>query len=137
MRDYALKLDHWTGPIVVSPDEIERRTRDVPQAVKDDIDFAAGQVRRFADAQRDSVHDSRLEIVAGLARGPAARAGQRRRLLRADRPLRAYRLGLHVDRDRQGGGRADRHRLLDAVQGRGHPSARALRDEGRGRRRRS
>ncbi len=75
-----------------------------------------------------------LEISPGLELGqklvPVNTAG----LLRADRPLRAYRLGLHVDRDRQGGGRQDRDRLLGALQGRGHSSACALRHEGRGRR---
>ena len=30
VRDYAIKLDKWSGDIVVAPEEIERRTRDVP-----------------------------------------------------------------------------------------------------------
>ena len=48
VREYAAKLDDWTGEIVVTPDEIERRTRDIPAAVKRDIEFATEQVRRFA-----------------------------------------------------------------------------------------
>jgi histidinol dehydrogenase len=31
-RDYALKLDQWSGDIVVSPQEIKRRTGDIPVA---------------------------------------------------------------------------------------------------------
>ncbi|TAN54510.1 MAG: histidinol dehydrogenase, partial [Betaproteobacteria bacterium] len=27
VREYAAKLDHWTGEILVTPEEIERRTR--------------------------------------------------------------------------------------------------------------
>lgn len=69
VRDYALKLDKWSGEIVVSPDEIERRTRDVPEGVKRDIAFAAGQVRRFAEAQRESVKDFSIEMLPGLTTG--------------------------------------------------------------------
>lgn len=69
VRDYALKLDKWSGEIVVGPDEIERRTRDVPEGVKRDIAFAAGQVRRFAEAQRDSVKDFSIELLPGLTTG--------------------------------------------------------------------
>ncbi|GJE61117.1 histidinol dehydrogenase [Methylobacterium trifolii] len=69
VRDYALKLDRWSGDIIVTPDEIERRSRDVPEAVKRDIEFAAGQVRRFAEAQRDSVKDFAVELLPGLTTG--------------------------------------------------------------------
>src|SRR3954465_7990664 len=55
VRDYARKLDRWTGEIVVTPEEMERRTRDLPAGVKQDIDFATERVFRFALAQRSSV----------------------------------------------------------------------------------
>jgi len=55
VRDYASKLDRWSGDIVVSPREIERRTRDIPAAIRRDIDWATAQVRAFALAQRDSI----------------------------------------------------------------------------------
>lgn len=69
VRDYALKLDRWNGPIVLDQETIAARIRDIPQAVKDDIDFATGQVRRFAEAQRDSVRDFSLELSPGLELG--------------------------------------------------------------------
>ena len=69
VRDYAAKLDRWTGDIVVSPDEIERRTRDIPAAVKRDIEFATAQVRRFAEAQRDSIREFVVEVRPGLTAG--------------------------------------------------------------------
>uniref|UniRef100_UPI003013F642 histidinol dehydrogenase n=1 Tax=Methylobacterium nigriterrae TaxID=3127512 RepID=UPI003013F642 len=69
IRDYAQRLDGWSGEILVGPDEIERRTRDVPESVKRDIAFAAGQVRRFAEAQRDSVQDFTVELLPGLTTG--------------------------------------------------------------------
>ncbi|MDP3255880.1 histidinol dehydrogenase [Bosea sp. (in: a-proteobacteria)] len=69
VKDYALKLDKWDGPIVLDRAAIAQRIRDVPQAVRDDIDFAAGQVRRFAEAQRASCQDFSLEISPGLHLG--------------------------------------------------------------------
>ena len=68
-RDYAAKLDHWTGPIVVTPEDIERRTRDIPSAVKRDIEFATERVRRFALAQRESTHEFAVELQPGLVAG--------------------------------------------------------------------
>jgi sulfopropanediol 3-dehydrogenase len=71
VRDYALKLDRWSGPVVLDQAMIAERIKDVPQSVKDDIVLAATQVRRFAEAQKDSVKDFALEIAPGL------RVGQR------------------------------------------------------------
>ena len=68
-RDYAAKLDGWSDDIVLDTDAIERQTRAIPQPIKDDIAFAAGQVRRFADAQRASVQDFAMEIAPGLELG--------------------------------------------------------------------
>jgi sulfopropanediol 3-dehydrogenase len=69
VRDYAARLDGWSGDIVLDTAAIERQTRDIPAAIKDDIAFAAGQVRRFADAQRASVQDFAMEIAPGLELG--------------------------------------------------------------------
>lgn len=69
VRDYARKLDRWTGPIEVSPEEVERRTRGIETSVKRDIEFATAQVRRFAEAQRASMHEFSLELSNGLTAG--------------------------------------------------------------------
>ena len=69
VREYARKLDRWSGNILVSADEIERRTRDIDASVKRDIEFATAQVRRFAQAQRDSMHEFSLEVQPGLIAG--------------------------------------------------------------------
>jgi sulfopropanediol 3-dehydrogenase len=69
VRDYALKLDKWPGEIVVTKDEIERRTRDLPAKLKADIDYATDRVRRFALAQRDSVKDFEIELSPGVWTG--------------------------------------------------------------------
>src|SRR3954471_4530303 len=69
VRAYAERLDRGSGPIVVPPQDIERRAAAVPAAVKADIDFATGQVRRFAQAQRASVRDFSVELMPGLVAG--------------------------------------------------------------------
>jgi sulfopropanediol 3-dehydrogenase len=69
VRDYALKLDNWAGEIIVSPEEIEQRVREIPEVVKRDITFAADQVRRFALAQRDSIREFSVELQPGLTAG--------------------------------------------------------------------
>jgi sulfopropanediol 3-dehydrogenase len=71
VREYAARLDRWTGEIVVTPAEVERRTRDVPASVRRDIEFATEQVRAFAAAQRASMTEFSAELRPGL------RAGQR------------------------------------------------------------
>jgi sulfopropanediol 3-dehydrogenase len=69
VREYAAKLDQWTGEIVLTPREIERRTRDISATVKRDIEFATEQVRRFAAAQRRSLREFEIELRPGLTAG--------------------------------------------------------------------
>ena len=68
-REYALKLDRWSGDIVMSPQEIERQTRDIPAPIRRDIEWATARVRDFARAQRDSIRDFEIELVTGLIAG--------------------------------------------------------------------
>ena len=69
VREYAQKLDRWTGEIVVTPQEIERRTHALPDSVKRDIEFATKQVHGFAVAQRNSLQDFSTELRPGLIAG--------------------------------------------------------------------
>ena len=69
VREYAQKLDRWAGPIEMTSEELEWRTRSIPPSVKRDIEFATAQVRRFAQAQRDSMQEFSLELSPGLTAG--------------------------------------------------------------------
>jgi sulfopropanediol 3-dehydrogenase len=69
VREYAERLDGWTGEIVVSREEIARRTREIPLPVRRDIDFATDRVRRFANAQRESIREFSIELAPGLVAG--------------------------------------------------------------------
>ena len=69
VRDYALKLDKWSGEIMVTSAEVERRTKDMPAQIKRDIEFATAQVTKFAIAQRNSVKEFAVEVSPGLMAG--------------------------------------------------------------------
>ena len=69
VRNYALKLDKWSGDIIVTAAEAERRTRDLPTQLKADIDYATARVRRFAEAQRASVREFEIELSPGVVAG--------------------------------------------------------------------
>ena len=69
VRNYAAKLDRWTGSIVMTDAEVERRVREIPAGVKRDIEFATERVRRFARAQRESIREFTTEIQPGLTAG--------------------------------------------------------------------
>src|SRR2546423_7959923 len=69
VREYARRLDQWTGEMVLTPEEIEQRTRDVPADIRRDIELAAERVFRFALAQRHSIREFETEVAEGLFAG--------------------------------------------------------------------
>jgi sulfopropanediol 3-dehydrogenase len=71
-KRYGAKFDKYDGNVVLTRDEIETAATQVPQKLKDDIRFAWDNVRRFAEAQRDSIHDVEVEVVPGLIAGQKA-----------------------------------------------------------------
>ena len=68
-RFYAESLDGWTGDIVVSAQEIARASESLPERIKDDIAFAHDQVRTFAEAQLESMHELEIELHPGVIAG--------------------------------------------------------------------
>ena len=87
--------------------------------VKDDIRFARDNVRKFAEAQKETISDIEVEIIPGFVAGQKAIPCQAAGLLRARRTVRAYRFGDH-DRDNRecrGGAGISRHvRRRDRIQ---------------------
>lgn len=69
VKNYALSLDKWAGPIVLEREHIDKVVRSIPVSVREDIALAAENVRRFAQAQRQSVTDFTLELRPGLTLG--------------------------------------------------------------------
>ncbi len=69
VREYAEKFDGWTGDFVLSDEKRQRLIASVPQSTKDDIDFAHRQIKRFAEAQRDSLVSFEIETEPGVVLG--------------------------------------------------------------------
>ena len=67
--EYAAKFDNYQGNILLTREEIEAAKALVPEKVRGDIAFAHDNVRRFAEAQRDTLLDMEIEIVPGLMAG--------------------------------------------------------------------
>ena len=73
--EHAARFDGRTegdGPVVVGAEQLEAAAAELPAAVRADIDFAHANVRRFAEMQRATLSDARMEIVPGLVAGQRA-----------------------------------------------------------------
>jgi len=66
---YARTLDHWSGDPVVSEEAIESASASLPQKLKDDIQFSHDRVRKFAEAQLNSLTEFEVELSPGLVAG--------------------------------------------------------------------
>lgn len=71
-REYAAKFDKYEGNVILTEAEIAAACDLVPQKLKEDIQFAQDNVRRFAEAQKATVSDIEYEIVPGLIAGQKA-----------------------------------------------------------------
>ncbi|WP_424988662.1 histidinol dehydrogenase [Microbulbifer sp. S227A] len=79
VRDYAQKLDGWSGEIVLSDAARKAACDRVPESLKDDIRFAQTNIRRFAEAQKATLGECEIEVMPGLIAGqkqiPVSSAG--------------------------------------------------------------
>ncbi|MBJ6371374.1 histidinol dehydrogenase [Sedimentitalea arenosa] len=71
-RTYANRFDQYDGNILLSDDDIRAAADRVPEKLKADIAFAHDNVRRFAEAQKQTMHDIEFEVVPGLIAGQKA-----------------------------------------------------------------
>ena len=70
VRELSEKFDCYSPQSFrLSPDEIERAVASVPEAQLEAIRFSLEQVRAFAKAQRESVHDLEVETLPGVTLG--------------------------------------------------------------------
>ena len=70
--EYAAKFDRYEGNVILSKEEIEAACALVPEKLKADIRFAHKNVKKFAEAQKQTVTDFELEVVPGLVAGQKA-----------------------------------------------------------------
>jgi sulfopropanediol 3-dehydrogenase len=80
VRDYSERFDGWSPPrFRLDEEEVRRIVGTLPAQVFDDIRTAQANIRRFAQAQRDSMTDFEIETMPGVFLGqrtiPVASAG--------------------------------------------------------------
>jgi len=67
--DYAAKFDKYEGSIILSQEESDAAIALVPEKLKQDIQFAHANVKKFAEAQKTTLQDVEIEVVPGLIAG--------------------------------------------------------------------
>ena len=67
--EYAAKFDNYSGALVLGADEIAGAGEQLSQQLKDDINFAHDNVRRFAEAQKSTIGAVEIEVIPGLIAG--------------------------------------------------------------------
>jgi sulfopropanediol 3-dehydrogenase len=80
VRELSDRFDHWSPPqFRLDADQIESIVAGLPPRVREDITYAQAQIRRFAEAQRQSIRDFEVETLPGVRLGqrhiPIAAAG--------------------------------------------------------------
>ena len=68
-KNYATKFDKYNGNLKVTSEEIANAASTLPEKLKDDIRFAHDNVRKFAEAQKNTLSDMEIEVVPGLIAG--------------------------------------------------------------------
>ena len=68
-KKYALELDGFSGEVIISKEKIEEAGKQVPEKLKDDIKFAHERIKKFAEAQKESVKEFETELSPGLWAG--------------------------------------------------------------------
>ena len=80
VREWSARLDHWDRESFrLDGDEVRHAVESLPAQVIEDIRFSQAQVRRFAEAQRETLGDLEVETLPGVTLGhrvvPIASAG--------------------------------------------------------------
>ncbi|RTX72541.1 histidinol dehydrogenase [Mammaliicoccus sciuri] len=70
VRDLSIKFDKWDPEqFKLSKEQIEEIVDSIPEEVKHDIAFAQDNIKKFAEAQRDSMKDIHVEVMPGVFLG--------------------------------------------------------------------
>ena len=70
VRDHSRRLDAWNpGSFLVDEDAQRRAERELPESLKEDVRFAADQVRNFARIQLENINDLEVETLPGVRLG--------------------------------------------------------------------
>jgi len=67
--EYSAKFDNYSGNLILTAAEIEAASALVPEKLKQDIQYAHANVKKFAEAQKATLKDIEIEVVSGLIAG--------------------------------------------------------------------
>lgn len=67
--EYAAKFDKYEGTLVLTAEDIAAASALVPEKLKRDIQFAHANVKKFAEAQKETCKDIEVEVIPGLIAG--------------------------------------------------------------------
>lgn len=68
-REYGVKLDGYSGDILVGRDAVEAAAGQLSRQLRDDLELAHWRVGEFARRQRDSIREFETELSPGLWAG--------------------------------------------------------------------
>ena len=68
-KEYAFKFDQYQGNIILTDDKIQAASDLVPEKLKNDIEFAHDNVKRFAERQKETLKNTEIEIHPGFVTG--------------------------------------------------------------------
>jgi sulfopropanediol 3-dehydrogenase len=68
-REYGVKLDGYSGDVVVGREAIEAASKQIPGRLEDDLRFAHQTVAEFARRQRESLREFETELSPGVWAG--------------------------------------------------------------------
>jgi len=67
---YSKKFDNWTPESFrLSKEQIDDIVKSIPPQTLEDIKFAQAQIRKFAEAQKASMHDLEIQTLPGITLG--------------------------------------------------------------------
>ncbi|QMU58526.1 MAG: histidinol dehydrogenase [Boseongicola sp.] len=66
---YAAKFDNYSGNVLLTDEEVAAAAALVPERLKQDIKFAHANVKKFAEAQKQTLKDIEVEVIPGLIAG--------------------------------------------------------------------
>ena len=69
VRSYAREFDGWEGDFALGSEKKAALIAEVSEREKEDIRFAHAQVKRFAEAQRQSISEFDIETEPGVRLG--------------------------------------------------------------------
>lgn len=70
VREYSETFDNWAPQSMrLTQEQIDACIASLPRQTLDDIRFAQDQIRRFAQIQKDSMHDVEVETLPGVVLG--------------------------------------------------------------------